>query len=469
MRRLLWKEWRERWPWFALWLAAVAVVNALGKGQGIDGTIVADAKWPYLPIGTALLAGLTAFGSELRGERAHFIASRPIAWPQLLLAKLLPGLATALLAGMLGAALLYVSLPADYLPLVHPARFLLGTLGFAGITLITYLGSAGCSIAMPGLGGSILTFLIWAGLYYIGTGIYYGIGLTFFGVSRLSDPFYLLIGYLAAPLAAAIVVARFGLTLGRGIRLLRFVLLLLAPIGIGLLADEARWAGRLPPAHAPWSDSGNGGYPIAISPSGRIGAVAVREDDRSFMPREHWRLVRFPTQSTELIQGLDPRHPQLAAGWLEDDTLVLEWDQQFNYDSRRVPSYSLVRGTDGRPRADAVAGPEPDRFGKDVRLDRYALPALVSPDRRRLLIAYRYGLVAVDARARRATAIAWMRDNNLPISRLSAAVPDPENPYARCWWQSDDVVGYIDPRTSARVLVRVSMQHPARTKPGGTR
>ena len=161
MIRFFWKELHERWIWLTLWLLAVVAAAWLDKGQGFNGEpFVYNTSWTMVPMGVALLAGLGAYGSELTGERATFLYSRPISWKQLLLVKVLLGLAVALLATTLGALAMRFTIPVEYLPFATPGKLALSSVEFAGITSIAYLVGLGCSIALPGLAGSILTLLI---------------------------------------------------------------------------------------------------------------------------------------------------------------------------------------------------------------------------------------------------------------------------------------------------------------------
>lgn len=131
MKRLLWKEWHERALWLTLWVLAVVVTTALGKGQSICGYSDMMSIWSAYALTFPFLAGLSAYGSELKGERVYFLYSRALSWKQVLAAKIIPGIVVALLAPLLGVLAVLLFIPAQYHPFMTPTNLLNATKHFA--------------------------------------------------------------------------------------------------------------------------------------------------------------------------------------------------------------------------------------------------------------------------------------------------------------------------------------------------
>ena len=120
MKRLFWKEWRERGLWFVLWTLSVVVLAALGESQQRGNQLTLMFPWILLPPLLALLAGLLGYGSELKGGRAAFLYSRAQLWKSLLFVKIISGLIVAVVSVTLGALAYRLTAPTVYLPLLTP-------------------------------------------------------------------------------------------------------------------------------------------------------------------------------------------------------------------------------------------------------------------------------------------------------------------------------------------------------------
>lgn len=158
MRRLLWKEWREEWGWLLLLAAAIVATSLFGQTQRFYGQAPSVlSPWLLAPLLAALLLGLQAYAADTPRERAHFTFSRPIAWPWLLLAKLLPAAVVIVGAPLLAAAVAYLIGPAIYRPFLTLPHALAGAWAVSLPLALVYLFGLGCSTLLAGLAGSLLT------------------------------------------------------------------------------------------------------------------------------------------------------------------------------------------------------------------------------------------------------------------------------------------------------------------------
>lgn len=408
MRDLLWKEWEERRLWLLLWLLAMAGMALVGKGQS-PFTFEPPGGWAMAPALFALLSGLAGYGSELVGGRAAFLLSRPIGWGQVLLAKVLPGLAVTLLGAVLGAVACRLTLPAHYLPFVTPLSLAYGALGIGTVMLVVYLIGLACSTVLRGLAGAALALLLWLALLIAGA----------FSLESQSDasPAWTFIGGLAGPPMAGLVLARFGLTLAPGVRLTRFTLLLCIPIILGVLLD-------LTPANTllnrPSTD-------VLVSPSGRY--AIVRQQAKN--SEQSWWVT--------LDDGARLPLPLVITGyqfWLPGDRYLTA-----EYDDARQRTGFLCWYEKGR----IVKREFPLTAGRYLQARDFQL----SPDGRYLLYGADTALMVYDI----PTGVAR------PLASLDAAARAKfsrySSPYRRFWWQAADTAGYLDPVTDKRVVVGV--------------
>ncbi|MHB9023800.1 MAG: hypothetical protein ACYC7E_06430 [Armatimonadota bacterium] len=433
MRRLLWKEWNERWIWLLMWALAVIITAALGVGQRGLGKETAQSSWAMLSALFALLAGLGAYGSELVGERATFLYSRALSWKQLFFTKVLLGLAVALLAPVLGAIAFRLAAPAEFHPFMTPAALALGALEMAGISGAAYLIGLGCSIVFPGLAGGLLTILLWWG------GIA-AIGFSIYEIAPDTAPFFIAVFCLSSPFFAGIVLARFGLTVRRSIRLIRFAMIVLIFAFVGIILDFVPPIQRRLQA---WQND-NGFQDISISPSGTFASIEQRSAEKKL---RYW--LRLADSSRFALSPDIEGYWQTQ--WTANDCLLIE-DNAIDSlkETIKIVWWEQNRLRTGEISTDKVWGPRL----KDST-------TFVSPDRKRLLIDYKWNMQLFDLQTGAATVIAqldprlWKSKDKREREKATAKALDPSNPFAQSWWQSNAQVGYIDPQTGKRVLVDV--------------
>ncbi|HOS44084.1 MAG TPA: hypothetical protein PK794_10370 [Armatimonadota bacterium] len=409
MQYLLWKEWQERRLWLLLWLLAMAGTALVGKGPSPFGFDV-PAGWTMIPALFALLSGLAGYGSELVGGRAAFLFSRPVGWGRVLLAKVLPGAATALLGAIVGAVACRFTLPAHYLPFVTPLSLTLGALGIGVVMLTVYLIGLACSTTLRVLAGAALALLLWLALMMAGA----------FSLESQSDvsPAWSFIGSLAGPPLAGLVLARFGLTLAPGVRLARFVLLLFVPLALGALLD-------LTPANTllnrTWPD-------VLVSPSGRYAIAREQTKNRE----QAWWVT--------LDEGARLPLPDVSGNflcWLPNDRYVTAF-----MDDTQQWRISLYWYEGGRIVRRAVESPVAARYPERDDFQP-------SPDGRHLLYGADTALLLLDLTTGATRTLAGL--DAAARERFSRH----RSPYERFWWQDAATVGYIDPVTEKRAVVTV--------------
>jgi len=420
MTRLLWKEWHERWLWLALWTAAMVITAALGISQSGLGAEPADGF--LLPLAFALIAGLGGYGSELKGERATFLYSRNVSWKALLLAKLLPGLATAVIAPALGALAILAFIPPEYHRLLTPGSLAAGAAAMAGLSGAGFLLGLGCSIILPGLAGSMLVMLMgYAAAFFYGYLLYEAIGIS-------SSELSLLPAFLLTLPIAMVIIARFGITLSNGDRLRRFLLVLLGVFLIGMAIDLS------PPfrafAHSQTHDKTY--ITSSVSPSGRYAIITESTEGKNaafFVDLRRGK--RYPATSA----GAD------TASWLNDNYLCIE-----SRSGQLQGTLKVIRYAEGELRTLTFNG-----------VDIYSTRYLLSPDARRLLLAKWDDLTVCNLET-------GAQQTLLHIPRkprtLHRGKTERTTSLADYWWQSKDVIGYLDPFTKKRVLVTVPLSEP---------
>ena len=156
MKRLLWKEFRERRWWALAWALAILGVSLFGRGQAFYGE-QGMAFSPLLPIPFAigLLIGAGAYAGELSRSQALF--SRPITPRALLTAKLLFAGMVCFGVPLLAAAIAWLAASDAVRHLMTPWTLLSGALGVAWLYGLCYLFGLTCSVVIPGYAGGILT------------------------------------------------------------------------------------------------------------------------------------------------------------------------------------------------------------------------------------------------------------------------------------------------------------------------
>ncbi len=242
MRRILWKEWRERWWWAVPWALAVLGVSLFAHGQVFCGESgVSITPWHALSWVPALLCGLAAYAPESRQARALFLFSRPAPWQLVLLGKVLFGLAVAVGVPLLAALCMKLGGPAPYRAFITPATALAGAWTIIWPHSLIYLFGLACSTLLPGMAGGMLTL---AGVVSLLAGVVAGlldIVAPLLPLHYSNAVFYLLLTVgLLAVLTAGVPLARFGLTLPVPARLTRFTLrlglVLVVGLGVGIPA-----------------------------------------------------------------------------------------------------------------------------------------------------------------------------------------------------------------------------------------
>lgn len=161
MRYLLWKEWRERWPWAGALSVIVLYSGLLGNGiysQQMTGYFLACVA--------ALAFGATAYGSELLGGRAAFIAIRPVDWRALAGAKLLFGALFCLGVPALGALIAVITIPEPYRAAMDLSALASAATAAAVALLILYVFGMGCSVLLPGAMGGLFSTLVMCGIVF---------------------------------------------------------------------------------------------------------------------------------------------------------------------------------------------------------------------------------------------------------------------------------------------------------------
>ena len=415
MRRLFWKEWRERQVWIALWVVVGAVATALGKGQNVCNIALDNTSpWMMLIPLTAGLAGLAGYGSELHGGRAAFLYSRAISWKQVLAAKLLLGLAVVVGSVIVNMAAGCLLLPAEYHPLITLHGLALGALIMAGLTAGAYLFGLVFSVVLPGVAGSLLVVVGWTVLFNVFSLI--GFKVTVFGPILL----------ILTPLVAGVILARFGVTLNSMARLRRFAFIVLVCVAAGFLLDYT------PPARFLYKlgNSGPVNYLNAnISPDARyayvyrvmsgqdIPCLARLADGRfSFLGEG------YPGEIGWLANG---NCLQAFSGADKEFTLelhVLQWNGQ------ELRTYRI-------------------KNSGNLGLMYHAL----SPDGRNLLIGGVSELQLCDLTTGEIRVVAKV--DRAKLRRIMMRDKGRLNGLLWCWWQSNDEVGSLDPFTKQRVII----------------
>jgi hypothetical protein len=427
MRRLLWKEWQERRLWIALWVLAGAVLTALGKGQGVCNTAWMDSNWVMLIPLTALLAGLGGYGSELHGGRAAFLYSRAVTWKQVLAAKLLLGLAAVIGSVIISAAAGRLLLPVEYHSLITLHSLAIGALTMAGFTAGGYLLGLAFSVILPGVAGSMLVAVSWFGL------------MPMLSLLEIKEPVFSIILPILAPLAAGLLLARFGVTLHGTARLRRFAFVVLVTLAAGVLLDFTPQAALL---HKKLNALGNTPaeerfYNVNFSPDARYVLVG-RIIDTELTPclvrlSDGW--FSFIDPSTEVIwltNGMlatKLRQHTTGRQSAEEELLLWQWHGEEML-SNRIKYTGF--------------------FSK-----RYSA---FSPDGRRLLLGGYDELKLVNLNTGQARTLAQADRTKLRI--LSRRSPGKQYGLQQCWWQANDEVGYLDPYTKERVIISLPSSAP---------
>lgn len=215
MRRLLWKEFRERRWWAAGWAISILGISLLLHGQSYCGEACYHGDWRYLPLLLAFLVGTGGYSSELKEQ--HFIHARPLRWQTMLLAMLLFG-AIIILGVPLLAALCYGLFHLHHLPCVTLTHLLAGVGAVAYPMLLPFLFGLACSVLVPGLAGGILIAVVIVVSWLLGEFLVVEMNGT-----RQTPPFFLIYHIVLATFCAALSVLPIRIMLGTRERLKRFL------------------------------------------------------------------------------------------------------------------------------------------------------------------------------------------------------------------------------------------------------
>lgn len=163
MKRLIWKEWREKRLWLLVFFAFVAGTTMIShEGLSFGGSFLTTSPWVYVLLIPALLMGLSTFSRETGYECQDFLYSRAIGWKKVLGAKLLVDAAIMLLAIVAGAIVFWLFLPPSYM-MFHGvgSKIASGAIIAFVVALMGYLPGFGASVVLPGmLGGGLVLCLV---------------------------------------------------------------------------------------------------------------------------------------------------------------------------------------------------------------------------------------------------------------------------------------------------------------------
>jgi len=169
MIRLCWKELRERRLWLLGWAVGILIVSLFVGGQSFCGEPTGGEQyipWLLLPMLLGLAVGAGAYSSESLPERARFLFAHPVRWQQVLLVKVLLGLAVAVIVPLLAALIFRVAGPAPYRHLVTIATVLAGAWPVMSALMIGYLLGLACSPMLPGAAGGALAVALFIMLWF---------------------------------------------------------------------------------------------------------------------------------------------------------------------------------------------------------------------------------------------------------------------------------------------------------------
>ena len=425
MRRLLWKEWQERRLWIALWVLAGVVTVMLGKGQvicEITGRFSWGSGWDLAVPLMALLAGLSGYGSELHGTRATFLYSRAITWKQLLAAKLLLGLIAVIVSVVISAITGCLLLPAEYHPFITLHSLVMGALPVVGTTTAAYLFGLSCSTVLSGPAGGVLVM--------VGLGTIADFFVVIGDKGLLFRPVLLML----SPLLAGLILVRFGVTLHSMARLQRFGIIVLVLGCLGTVLDYTPTAAYLyKKFNAMCVSEPEYFCNVKLTPDAGYAYV-----DRMI----HYKTVPYLVR---LRDGQSHAFPEWESAidnrWLGNSILLHTSGGYTTAGNQYDIDLSLWQWHDGRQRLCRIhnAGNMSIRY------------CALSPDSRRVLIGGYDELRLCDMSTGQTLTLAKV--DKVKLRLLSRREPGKIHGLQKCWWQTNDVVGYHDPFTKQRVLL----------------
>lgn len=272
MARVLWKEWREKRLWTLLFLAFVLVPGVVcGETLSFSGHLGTTSFWTMAVILPALLLGMTTFSRETGYECQDFLFSRPIAWKQILFAKLLVDGGIMLGSVVIGAVVFWLTLPKFSVHFIGIGDLLSGiAIGF-GAMLIGYIPGLGTSVVVPGVLGSGVVLCL--------AGATGGVESVFIANMGGNALFGLIAAWVLGGVSASVLMGKRGLGLVAADRAKRYALLIVV-ISTLMLSVTIPIANRIRLPEKPES------VMTDISPDGRYLLI---EPENSAKP---WRVVR---------------------------------------------------------------------------------------------------------------------------------------------------------------------------------
>ncbi len=236
MKQLIWKEYREKRWWFvpvALFPLGCVLTRWGYTFVGLEGPGSAAIPQASLSGMIALLMGLSGYAPELGGRTADFLYGKPVSWKEVLLAKAAVALAIIVASVGLAAIVYRLTCPAPYLPFATLPVLAKGGAVGALFMVAGYLLGLCCSVALPGMLGSVLTFASVAALFAAAEALFSAVGGP--GLPNVTYFYVFLAACLALILTAALTI-RFGLTLSLGARVRRYAIVFVIMFVLGCVA-----------------------------------------------------------------------------------------------------------------------------------------------------------------------------------------------------------------------------------------
>lgn len=322
MKRLLWKEFREQWVWGIILAVSLVVLGALAHAQrfaGMSFSII--GLMVYVPI-ISVIVGAGAYSSELTGNRADFVYTRPIPWHRLLLAKVLFGVITVISSAMISSIIIRFTTPAPYLPFATPMNLLSGAIPLMVVALIAYFVGLCFSTTLPGIAGGVIALI--SSIFII---LIAGVASADVKGEHAIIYFWLIIGGLLGAIYAGIKTVKSGLTLPTRDRVIRFAciyMLFLAVMWIArLVTPNDIISSHVPDAYQQMVFSPSAEY--ALMYVGRSQSVVwnmipggVDPNDEGYYYPTRAYIVRLSDHHLDRL----PNEAVRFAGWTNDDTIA---------------------------------------------------------------------------------------------------------------------------------------------------
>lgn len=419
MRRLLWKELREKWLWLLLLVASTSGLILCHDAYFFLGK--SWSGWGLLSVLAALGLGTSAYSTELAGGAADFIRSRPVSWKKMLLAKVILGFAFLIFTALLATLVFRVTCPPQYLRFADLSHLLTGfgiAMAFLGCA---YIAGFVCSVVLPGpLGGMLLVAAIPTSYF-----------LWQYCLQQAhAQPRAYWSGYLIVigALVASVLISRFGLTLPTARKVTRYLSVIAVFVLIGLPLDYCVKSDPLfSGTYTYWNISEDGKY------------AALEQQHHGLNNRDYVRHSYFVRLSDGTKAPTVWPDDSLAPSYWHRGTLAVVYgkDGVQGAESDRVENHNTLwmGRMDASGRLHHIMYPL-NRYGE------FNFAIVPSPSGRLIMVA-----AAMDKDWNQRLTFAVM-DSMRPIGGVvEGAVRD-------YWWQSETEVGYTD-RKGKRHFLRV--------------